>query len=49
MGAVDDGEAAGFESGGEFAGVVAVGTVSFNDDDWGRGGQSGEEIEEAWA
>lgn len=49
MGAVDDGEGAGFEGGGEFAVVVAEGSVSFDDDDRGGGGEAGEEAQEAWA
>jgi len=49
VGAIYDGEGAGFEGGGEFAVVVAEGSVSFDDDDWGGGGEAGEEIEEAWA
>jgi hypothetical protein len=42
VGAVNNGEAAGAKGGVELAGVVAVGAVSFDDDDWGWGGQSGQ-------
>jgi len=35
VGTIDDGERSGAEGGGEFAVVVAEGSVSFDDHDWG--------------